>query len=95
MKRIWKFEVLPETRILLPIGARIVRVESNSINPEGPSATVWAEGRFTEVEEREVIFHIIVTGGLIMDHLRHVGSFRDGKYIGHVYVHAGDWLVTP
>ena len=81
----WNIAVSSITRVMVPIGAKVVWVEDGWI---------WIEGDFESIDRRECIFHTRGTGEPIGDHLRHVGTYRDRIHVWHIYVYAGDWLVT-
>jgi hypothetical protein len=87
MKKVYKWYIEPKdepTRIMLPVGSKVVWVNKGQI---------WIEGSFGQIEEREALFYTKGTGHpIIDDNLRHVGSYRAGVFVWHIYVYAGDWL---
>ena len=88
MRKIWKFRIPPQdepVHLMLPIGSKIVRVADKHI---------WIEGAFSATNKREALFYTKGTDHPIEDQLRHVGSYQDGVFIWHIYVYAGEWLVT-
>ena len=89
MKKIWKFAIPPQDdyiHLMLPLGSKIVFVGEGWI---------WVEGAFDGGERREALFTTHGTGHPIPSQERHVGSYRVGPFVWHIYVFAGDWLTTP
>lgn len=90
MKRIYKYAIpLADraTKIMLPTDAKVVHVGCQESN----AGTIWVEANFDAMtidNEYECLFYVKVTGALIEDSLRYVGTFFDGPWVGHIYVYS-------
>lgn len=77
---IWKFELeLGTTYVKMPLAAKVLCCQQ-----QHDDTCIWVQcDPKADLEIRK--FSVIVTGGNLTGNEKYIGTFQDGRYVGHVF----------